>query len=168
MSTAAEPESSGDVLTPEQRSYCMSRIRSRDTKPEMLIRRALFAKGYRYRLHDRKLPGRPDIIFPGRRALIMIHGCFWHTHGCYLSAIPATHHEFWENKLRETRARDNRNLNALRLNGWRTLIIWECSLAGKNRQSLEAVIDACEKFLNDQQIPTAVIEGSRDGLSVSG
>ncbi|MBK1718385.1 very short patch repair endonuclease [Thiocystis violacea] len=82
----------------------MSRIRSRDTKPEILIRRALFARGYRYRLHDRKRPGRPDIVFPGRRALILIHGCFWHAHGCHLSATPTTRREFWENKLRESRA----------------------------------------------------------------
>ena len=165
MSAGGGPGKSGDVLTPEQRSRCMSRIRSRDTKPEILIRRALFARGYRYRLHDRKLPGRPDIVFPGRRALIMIHGCFWHAHGCHLSAIPATRRAFWENKLRENRARDGRVLNALSLAGWRVLIVWECALRGKDRQDLVAVIDACERFLNQPEIRDAVIEGWRSGVA---
>lgn len=168
MSEAEEPKPAGDVLTPAQRSRCMSRIRSRDTGPEILIRRALFARGYRYRLHDRKLPGRPDIVFPGRRALIMIHGCFWHAHGCHLSATPATRREFWEQKLRENRARDDRVLNALSLAGWRVLTVWECALRGKNRQDPGAVIDACERFLNHPEVRCATIEGLSRGSAPAG
>lgn len=128
-----------------------------EAAPSDMSRR--LARGYRYRLHDRKLPGRPDIVFRGRRALIMIHGCFWHAHGCHLSATPATRREFWENKLRENRARDDRNLSALSQSGWRTLIIWECALRGKNRQDLNVVIDACEQFLNDPEMSAAIIQG---------
>ena len=163
MKPASDVKKPGDVLTPEQRSRCMSRIRSRDTKPEILIRRGLFARGYRYRLHDRKLPGRPDIVFPGRRALIMIHGCFWHAHGCHLSATPATRREFWENKLRENRERDSRALSALSLAGWRVLTVWECALRGKDRQDPVAVVEACERFLNRPEIRNATIAGLQSG-----
>ena len=102
-----------DVLTPQQRRLNMSRVRGRDTKPEMLIRRELHARGLRYRLHDRKLPGRPDLVFPKYRTALFVHGCFWHAHGCALSKLPVTRQEFWKQKLDGNGARDRKAIKAL-------------------------------------------------------
>jgi DNA mismatch endonuclease, patch repair protein len=116
-----------DVMTSEQRSRCMSRIRGRDTIPEMLVRSLTHRLGYRFRLHCRTLPGCPDLVFPGRRKVIFVHGCFWHRHeGCRFATMPATRKEFWSNKLIGNRDRDQRNQTALRKNGWRVLVVWEC------------------------------------------
>jgi len=136
-----------DVLTTEQRRLNMSRIRGRDTKPEMLIRRGLHARGLRYRLQDRTLPGRPDLVFPRYRAVIFVHGCFWHGHECPLFRLPATRPQFWETKINANRARDVRSYEALRTLGWRVLVIWECSLKGPARWLPDAVLDACVDFL---------------------
>ncbi|MGO9138766.1 MAG: very short patch repair endonuclease [Syntrophales bacterium] len=116
-----------DVLTPEQRRFCMSAIRGKDTKPEMIVRSMVHAMGYRYRLHVRSLPGSPDIVFSGRKKVIFIHGCFWHRHTCKLGRpIPSTRTEFWQKKLNENKARDHRNLKILRMLGWNVLVIWGC------------------------------------------
>jgi len=149
-----------DVLTPTQRSLCMSRIRGRDTKPEMLIRRGLFARGFRYRLHDGTLPGRPDLVFPARRAVIFVHGCFWHAHDCALFTLPATRREFWENKLRANRERDASAITALEQGGWRVLVIWECALKGRMKRSFDEVFDECACWLADSGAETAEIQGS--------
>jgi DNA mismatch endonuclease, patch repair protein len=130
-----------DVLTTAQRQLNMSRIRGRDTKPEMLIRRGLHARGLRYRLHDRKLPGRPDLVFPKYRTAVFIHGCFWHAHGCALSKLPATRQDFWKQKLEGNAARDNKAIEALQANGWRVLVIWECALRGPVRVALHELLD---------------------------
>lgn len=107
----------------------MAGIRSKDTKPELTLRRALHARGLRYRLHDRKLPGKPDIVLRRYKAAIFVHGCFWHRHeGCRYTTIPATRTEFWEEKFRANVLRDQRNLKLLRDAGWRVAIIWECDL----------------------------------------
>ena len=119
-----------DVLTIEQRRLNMSRIRGKDTKPEMLLRRGLHAAGLRFRLHGAKLPGKPDMVFPKYHAVILIHGCFWHGHDCPLFKMPATRPEFWAKKISGNRARDLRTTNALQLTGWRLLTVWECSLKG--------------------------------------
>lgn len=137
-----------DVLTPKQRQLNMSRIRGRDTKPEMLIRRGLHARGLRYRVQDRSLPGRPDLIFPKYHAVILVHGCFWHGHNCPLFQLPATRTEFWNTKISINRARDARACEALRAQGWRVLIIWECCLKGSARWQMDAMLDACVAFLN--------------------
>lgn len=131
-----------DVLTPEQRRLNMSRVRGRDTKPEMLIRRGLHARGLRYRLHDRRLPGRPDLVFPRYGAVVFVHGCFWHAHGCALSKLPATRREFWQAKLANNAARDSKALQALGTLGWRVLVIWECAMRGPGRRLEEDVIAA--------------------------
>lgn len=111
------------------RSEMMSRIGGKDTKPEMLIRRALHARGFRYRLHVGKLPGRPDIVLPRFRAAIFIHGCFWHAHeGCRYFRIPGTRTGFWTAKLHGNRDRDRTKEAALRAAGWRTLVVWECAI----------------------------------------
>lgn len=116
-----------DVLLPSQRSYCMSRIRGKDTKPEMIVRRTAHALGVRFRLHRRDLPGTPDLVFPKLRAVVFVHGCFWHMHRCRLGRVVAkTNAKFWAEKRRANVARDARNRRSLRRLGWRTLVVWEC------------------------------------------
>ena len=130
-----------DILTPEQRSERMSRVRGRDTKPEMLGRRLAHSMGYRYRLHRRDLPGLPDLVFPSRRKVILVHGCFWHRHldpDCKLARLPKSKLDFWGPKLETNRERDERNIVLLGELGWDVLIIWECQT--KNREKLQARI----------------------------
>lgn len=118
-----------DVLTPAQRKKCMSRIRSKDTKPEMVVRRLAHKLGYRFRLHRRDLPGKPDLVFPSYHKVILVHGCFWHMHKCkYGKATPKTNSDFWQKKRRENVRRDRRNLRALKNSGWNVLVIWECQV----------------------------------------
>ena len=137
-----------DVHSPEQRSRNMSRIRGRDTRPEMLIRKGLHHRGFRYRLHDRALPGRPDLVLPKFRAAIFVNGCFWHGHSCPMFRLPATRPEFWLNKIETNRARDHASLEALTAARWRPLTIWECALRGPAKLGIDAVIETCERFLN--------------------
>jgi DNA mismatch endonuclease (patch repair protein) len=116
-----------DVLTPEQRSFNMSRIRGRDTKPEMRVRRVLHAAGLRYRLQGKHLPGKPDLVFTRARAVVFVHGCFWHMHRCkYGKPAPATNKDFWAEKRRSNVERDKRNRAELQAQGWRVFEIWEC------------------------------------------
>ena len=129
----------------------MSGIGPKDTKPEMFIRRGLHAMGYRYRLHDRRLPGRPDLVFPGRRAVIFIHGCFWHGHDCSLFRWPGTRSDFWRAKISGNINRDARVRSELLNLGWRILDVWECVLRGPERQASEAVLAACAAFLDGAQ-----------------
>lgn len=126
-----------DVVTPETRSRMMAGIRGKDTKPEMLVRQALFAGGLRFRLHRRDLPGAPDIALPGRKVAIFVHGCFWHRHErCRYAKLPATRSEFWKAKLEGNVERDERAIEALRAMGWRVLIVWECAIRDKEKLSL--------------------------------
>lgn len=121
-----------DVVDRETRSKMMANIRGRDTKPEMLVRRMLHGAGYRYRLHDRSMPGRPDIVLPKYRVTIFVHGCFWHRHGgCRFSTTPATRQEFWRDKFLSNVARDERNVKLLVASGWRVATVWECALKRK-------------------------------------
>jgi DNA mismatch endonuclease, patch repair protein len=136
-----------DVLTPEQRSRNMSRVRGRDTQPELLLRRALHRAGLRFRLHGKELPGRPDLVFAGPRAVVFVHGCFWHGHGCPLFRLPSTRREFWADKIGATRARDGRAMLALREAGWRTLVVWECALRGRAKRPLDAVVGEVRSFV---------------------
>jgi DNA mismatch endonuclease, patch repair protein len=123
-----------DVLTPEQRRKNMSAIRGRDTKPEKAVRSLVHALGYRYRLHYRKLPGRPDMVFVARRKVIFIHGCYWHMHDCpYGRVVPKTNAEFWQAKRQGNVARDRRNLEALTADGWQSVVIWECEIKDRDR-----------------------------------
>lgn len=148
-----------DVLTSEQRKLNMSRIHGRNTKPEMLIRRGLHARGLRFRLHDRTLPGRPDLIFPRYRVVILVHGCFWHGHDCPMFRMPATRQEFWNAKIASNQARDAKVHAALLMLGWRVLTVWECSLRGKGRLPLESVLDACVDFVRTDKV-TLTIQGA--------
>jgi DNA mismatch endonuclease, patch repair protein len=136
-----------DVLTPQQRSHCMRNISSKNTKPEMLVRKALFALGLRYRIHRKDLPGTPDLVFPRLRAVILIHGCFWHGHGCNLFVIPQTNRDFWMRKIEGNRARDRKSVQQLRNLGWRVLIVWECVIRGGHKQPVEVLINRIHKWL---------------------
>jgi len=130
-----------DTLTPEQRSERMSRVRGRDTKPELLVRRLVHGMGYRYRLHRHDLPGKPDLVFPARRKVLFVHGCFWHRHpdpACPLARLPKSRLDFWGPKLETNRKRDERNIVLLAELGWDVLVIWECQT--KNREELQARI----------------------------
>lgn len=123
-----------DTLSKKERSERMSRIRLKDTKPELVVRRLIHGLGYRYRLHDRHLPGHPDLVFKGRGKIIFIHGCFWHLHaGCANNRPPKTRRDFWMPKLEGNRARDKREQAKLRKLGWRIMVIWECQLADTDR-----------------------------------
>lgn len=133
--------------TPEQRSRTMRAVRSRDTGPEMIVRRFLHAAGLRFRLHDRHLPGVPDLVFPGRRVALFVHGCFWHQHpGCRAAARPNSRSDYWNRKLDGNVARDARHLVELTAAGWRTLVIWECETRDPQRlAALAASIGAARK-----------------------
>jgi DNA mismatch endonuclease (patch repair protein) len=125
----------------------MSGIRAKDTKPEQLIRRGLHAKGLRFRLHARDLPGKPDLVFPKFRAAIFVHGCFWHCHACHLFKWPSTREDFWKGKFAKNRQADARALELLSAADWRTAVIWECALKGKTRLPLDAVLSSCAAWL---------------------
>ena len=115
-----------DSLSPETRSKMMGRVRSKDTGPEMIVRRTLHRLGYRYRLHHAGLPGKPDIVFARRRKVIFVHGCFWHRHDCPRASMPKSNTEFWTLKFKRNIVRDNAVLDALRALGWSVLVAWEC------------------------------------------
>lgn len=145
-----------DTISPEERSALMSRIRSKDTKPELVVRRLLHRLGYRYVLHDKRLPGRPDIVFPSRRAVILVDGCFWHGHHCVLASKPKTNSQFWSDKIVGNRNRDARNRRALRAQGWRVLSVWECSTRSGDLTNLERKLT---RFLENARLPSDVKAG---------
>lgn len=118
-----------DVVAPVDRSRMMAGIKGKHSQPELLVRRLLFASGYRFRLHRRDLPGTPDIVMPGRKIAIFVHGCFWHFHqGCRFAKMPSTRPEFWKAKLEANVERDRRSIEKLQAIGWRVLCVWECTL----------------------------------------
>ena len=139
-----------DTLSPEQRSFTMSRVRGKDTSPEIQVRKLIYRLGYRYRLQGRDLPGNPDLVFRVRKKVIFIHGCFWHGHDCRAgNNRPRSHRSYWLPKLERNRARDSSNQVKLRDLGWDFLILWECQL--KNEAVLaEKIINFLEKKSNDQ------------------
>ncbi len=123
-----------DNISPEARGRQMSRVRSKDTKPEMIVRRLIFSMGYRYRLHDARLPGSPDLVLAGRRKVVFVHGCFWHRHtDCALARLPKSRLDFWLPKLVGNKVRDQTNQRLLRKLGWRVLVVWECELRDTKR-----------------------------------
>jgi DNA mismatch endonuclease (patch repair protein) len=125
-----------DVHSEKVRSYNMSRIRSKDTKPEMIVRKFLFSKGFRYRLHDKNLAGTPDVVLPKYKTVLFIHGCFWHGHeGCRYFVVPKTRTEWWLNKINANHAKDFIAEDKLRSLGWRIIIIWECELKPGRRET---------------------------------
>lgn len=118
-----------DKVSSEKRSWMMGRIRSKNTAPELQLRKLIFSMGFRYRVHYKKLPGSPDIVFLGRKKVIFVHGCFWHGHSnCKASKLPETHTEFWKNKISSNQERDINNIKKLENMGWKVLIVWQCEL----------------------------------------
>ncbi len=118
-----------DSIGQAARSALMARVRGKNTRPELIVRKLVFAAGYRYRLHVRTLPGSPDLVFPGRKKVIFVHGCFWHRHeNCNLARMPKSRVEFWSDKLDGNKARDKRSYDALRHAGWQVHVVWECEL----------------------------------------
>jgi DNA mismatch endonuclease (patch repair protein) len=148
-----------DVLTREQRSFNMSRIRGRDTKPELILRRGLHARGFRFRLNRRDMPGCPDLVFPRFRAVVFVHGCFWHGHDCSLFKWPATRIEFWQKKIQGNKDRDREVLAALKTDNWRALIVWECALKGSRRLPVEAVLDKVARWVKGRE-PLGTVKGT--------
>lgn len=128
----------------------MAAIRSKNTKPEILIRRRLHAKGFRFRLNQQSLPGKPDLVFAKYRAVVFVNGCFWHGHDCPMFRWPATREAFWQKKIAGNIARDATNLALLKGAGWRTGVVWECAVKGKHRLPLEEVIDSLSVWLSSE------------------
>jgi DNA mismatch endonuclease, patch repair protein len=140
-----------DIVPPDVRSRMMAGIRGAHTKPEMLLRRGLFAEGFRYRLHKKGLPGKPDMVFPRYQAVLFAHGCFWHGHDCHLFRIPASRPEFWAAKIARNRVVDARNEANLHETGWRCGVVWECALRGKARLPFPDVIARCSVWLRSRK-----------------
>lgn len=136
----------------------MAGIRGKNTKPELMVRSGLHAKGFRFRLHGRKLPGKPDLVFPGRRAVIFVHGCFWHGHNCHLFKWPSSREAFWREKIEGNRERDAKAIEKLLAEGWRVLVVWECALKGRERRTQEEVINEVADWLRSER-PTEEIRG---------
>lgn len=129
-----------DVLTRAQRRFCMSQIQGKDTGPELVVRRIVHSLGYRYRLHDRRLPGAPDLVFPGRGKAIFVHGCFWHRHSCKLGRpMPATRRDFWATKFLENKQRDKTARQKLLKMKWEVLVVWECQTRDLERLTTKLV-----------------------------
>jgi DNA mismatch endonuclease (patch repair protein) len=149
-----------DVHRPDRRSANMRAIRQKDTAPEIVIRRLLFAEGFRFRLHVKSLPGTPDIVLAKHKVAIFVHGCFWHGHGCHLFKIPATRTEFWMEKIQGNRGRDFHAETKLLTTGWRVATIWECALKGKRKRSLTEVAERMSEWIltPDSDVPRLDIQ----------
>lgn len=141
-----------DTLTPEQRHKNMQHIRSKDTKPEIVIRKFLFSKGFRYRKNDRRLPGHPDIVLPKYHTVVFVHGCFWHRHpGCLKASTPTNNHEFWQRKFDANVERDCKQQNQLKEMGWHVIVVWECEISNKKKrmERLEALAKEISGIRNE-------------------
>ena len=136
-----------DIVTPEKRSQMMAGIKGKNTRPEMAIRTGLHKIGFRYRIHVRDMPGKPDMIFPKFRAVLFVHGCFWHHHDCHLFKWPSSRVEFWRTKIDRNVEVDRLNIEKLREAGWRIGIVWECAVKGRTRKPLPEVIENCRDWL---------------------
>lgn len=130
-----------DIVSKIKRSQMMAGIRSKNTRPELQIRKALHARGFRFRIHVIDLPGKPDIVLPKFRAVIFVHGCFWHGHDCCLFKMPQTRADFWAEKVDKNRSNDDKATSALQEKGWRVIIVWECALRGKSKLEFAQLID---------------------------
>lgn len=153
-----------DIVDRETRSRMMSGIRGKDTNPELMVRTKLHALGFRYRLHDSSLPGKPDLVFPKYNAVIFVNGCFWHGHDCHLFKWPSSREEFWREKITRTQSRDVENLASLAGDNWRVLQIWECALKGRTRLPIEAIIEQTALWLRSH-VPRLEIAGGSKSCS---
>jgi DNA mismatch endonuclease, patch repair protein len=152
-----------DIVDARTRSRMMRGIGHKNTQPELSIRHALHRRGFRYRLHAKNLPGKPDLVFPQVKAAIQVHGCFWHAHDCKLFKLPSTRRAWWKKKIYGNRARDERVATALVAAGWRTMTIWECALKGKSPAQLEAVVNRVVRWLNSKSRRAAIIGAPAKG-----
>jgi len=151
-----------DIVDAATRSRMMSGIRGRDTKPEVALRKALFARGLRYRVNVRGMPGRPDLVFARWRAAVFVHGCFWHGHDCPLFRLPGTRTQFWSEKIAANRQRDARALQALADAKWRICVVWECALRGTGRSGLNSVAERVASWLYGEE-SALTIKGREQG-----
>lgn len=159
-----------DHLTPEQRSRNMAKVRGRDTRPELKVRRALFAAGFRYRLHARNLPGHPDIVLARYRTAVFVHGCFWHGHGCRRSRRPRSNQEFWDRKLDRNLARDRRSQEDLAKAGYRVFVLWECELPSAIEKLIQELADlrVSERYPPSKSEKAGTIRESPPGTWIAG
>jgi len=147
-----------DTVAPNKRSWIMRQVKSKDTSPERLVRSLLHGMGYRFRLHRRDLPGSPDIVFPGRKKVIFVHGCFWHGHSCPRgSRLPKTNTEYWRRKIARNKERDRVRIEELRNLGWRVLVVWECET-----KDVDALRTRLEGFLGPPRLRREQARGGRD------
>lgn len=133
-----------DTLTRNQRSWLMSQVRQKNTKPEMVVRRVLHSMGFRYRLHSRQLPGRPDLVFSKLKRVIFVHGCYWHRHDCKRATVPSSNVQYWTKKFAENVARDNKVISELTNLGWKPMIVWECQT-----RDADSLVSSLLAFLQD-------------------
>lgn len=135
-----------DRLTAQRRSWLMSRVKSKNTKPELVVRRLVFGMNYRYRLHAKNLPGHPDLVFPGRKKAIFVNGCFWHGHfGCRYGRLPKSRVEYWQAKIEQNQARDRENTALLEADGWQVLTVWQCEL-----KNIETLANRLNEFIESE------------------
>ena len=138
-----------DVVDKQTRSRMMSGIKGKNTNPELIVRKGIHARGFRYRLHVSRLAGKPDLVLPRYNAVIFVHGCFWHGHDCHLFKWPSTRPEWWESKINGNMARDEEAYAALHKQGWRILTLWECALKGKSKRPSDAVLEEITIWLRN-------------------
>lgn len=151
-----------DIVSPEKRSLMMAGIKAANTKPEMVVRQGLHSLGFRYRLHVKDLPGKPDLVFPKYGAAIFVHGCFWHGHNCALFRWPSSNEEFWQEKIARNQVRDAKTEADLASKGWRILKIWECSLKGRDKIGANKVIEKAAGWLqSDDQLSEITGRGNQ-------
>ena len=136
-----------DIFDAGKRSEIMASFSGKDTKPELWLRKALHRKGYRYRIHDKSLSGKPDIVFRRFNAVVFVHGCFWHGHNCPLFRMPSSNEQYWKVKINSKRRRDTKVNSQILEKGWRILTVWECSLKGNAKMNLDSLISAIEDWL---------------------
>ncbi|VWC13703.1 DNA mismatch endonuclease Vsr [Burkholderia lata] len=141
-----------DIVDKATRSRMMSTIRGKNTRPEIVVRREMHRRGFRYRLHAKELAGKPDIVFPRFRAVVLINGCFWHGHDCPFFKLPSTNPDFWRSKIERNRQNDEKVKVQLNAAGWRIAIVWECALRGKRTASVETVANALQQWLESNDL----------------
>lgn len=140
-----------DVVDPEKRRHMMAGIKNKHTRPELILRKQLFARGLRYRLHAKDLPGKPDLLFPQYKIALFVNGCFWHGHPCHLFKWPQTRQTFWREKILSNKIRDAKNYFTLKEMGWRVLVIHECTLKGKPKMALTLCTDHIENWIKNSK-----------------
>ena len=148
-----------DVVSPDVRSRMMAGIGGKNTKPELVIRKGLHALGFRFLVHDRRLPGKPDIVLPKWQSVIFVNGCFWHGHDCHLFKWPESREEFWRDKIARNKENDLRTTAALRKAGWRVALVWECALKGRAKLVEGEAVNRCAAWLSSQR-PSLVVAGN--------